>query len=62
MSKIYRPFKFFQNEKDQEALTGENIFIKDQRYRQISDSLIDVVFDLFIETRVLQLIALLSNF
>ena len=35
----------------QEALPGESTFIKDQRYRQISDSHSDVVFDLFIETR-----------
>ena len=33
----------------QEPLLGENIFIKDQRHRQISNSHGNVVFDLFIE-------------
>ena len=48
--------------KDQEPLPGESIFIKDQRYRQISNGHSNVAFDLFIETRFLQIIALLTNF
>ena len=46
----------------QETLLRESIFIKYQRYRQISDDSSEVVFDPFIETGFLQLIALLSNF
>ena len=47
---------------NQEVLPGDSIFIKDHKYRQISDGHSDVVFDLFIEHVFLQLIALLSNF
>ena len=32
----------------QEAVPGESIFIRDQRYLQISNGHSDVVFDLFI--------------
>ena len=46
----------------EEALPGESIFMEYQSYRKISDDNRDVVFDLFIETRFLQLISLLSNF
>ena len=42
-----------------ETLPGDSIFIKDQRYRQISDCHSNAVMDLFMETRS---IALLYDF
>ena len=48
--------------KNQEALPGESIFIRDQWYRQISDCHSGVVYELCKENTLLQLIASRSNF
>ena len=47
---------------DQESLPGESICLEVQKRRSQKFDHSNVVFDLFIETRFLHLISLLSNF